>query len=1740
MALEHVMGLVDQILEDPLKSRMRSLFAGLQSPTMFPCFGDFHCCTGDVLEIGQHWIDAAMYRFVPGEGFVSNGDDDGLVRLHVQDIAARSIHLVKGVQIVCAGNLRRLKDMKEAWFENAAISFRPELLLEMPWSALHFYAGSFAGWGQALNWLSKTQPFVLKGQELAVDHDDTVMQLWSVKHGAQVLRAPISFRTAWTPSECVGICGGVEDYTLLNVLRAQLNLVLTMSPPCQSWSRGGKSTGLYDVNGYSFVHALCTAAACQPNFIAAECADELVNHPHWPLLKALAQSLGFKLVWTQATPYHAVVGHYRTRWLGVWIRADHRCQAFAFTLKPTIVPRLPWDHQGHELRVPQIWSDQLRLSPSECEFYNREDLLPQAKRAKVANPGPPHENKGLWSRVLDSSDPMPTLCASYSRQHLLSEGHLQNKGIFAVLQHTSDGFRFFPPGMFVSMFGAVEHQVLPTKLQATFQVVGNAITVPQSVLALTIGFLSLTGDPIDPLKLLRQAWADRITAWNSVTFQQGDYVHIVPKDSLRPWLCPVPEQACPFSHVKCCGKVGDVTFEQRLPLATRGSDIFRAIFQGPHDLVSQFQLVNHDVKSHSGQSIEVLAHAESDWQIYAHYCAVGQCHLTFDTPPRVSTEVIDISPTLPYELDAKAIEGDNHDPSWEQFVGSNLFRVVQPIIETLQDDAVARACEVIVVEQSAQIAIAIHCTAQDQQRCVQQIQNAFQGRTSTLPQSKGVVVAILNPSTPAGYTTLMTFCKDNFFGTVKILEISSHINSSGAIEFDGIPLAIQQVNGQHVQHCTMLARGDFLCCVPKQVVVAGGHHQFIGPPPILRQGSDFEARIEFMTNTHGWAASDEIYAHTQTLMWMGAGIRASPPVMWDISKDHFDDAYFGDPIIYNNAVTLLPILVRSHWGAAEITKQGEVTTVTLVQIHSDFHQPILAILARLMDITPDRITMHATPEHYQPHLCGWNLLMRWFSRGGHHNQLDDVAAQFHLPQHLFDAVCVALQCSIEDWRTAGITREVELFAHRLRQNFLTTLAVNHAQGRPPQQPMLQVCHPSSSSAITVLTPTLAPVTPEQDRLDRVQQRLDHFREFSGWLGTDEMDYTLEGPRLLSLSTLFCAPAVWSIQQGQLSFINDLTPEYATFGHIIWPIVVQNHWIMVEYFLSGGDVHFSATVPTNLREQLRALFDHLVHVTETDRTRLRFVFLDQVSPQNMCGYHILQQLFNRVDAGQVSLSEVQRQRLATSQWAQSIALVQDEAQVVWDASPANPTLRHFAAATRDWFLLRVIENRFPSEFIAAGAQDDDVTMIEDPSKKAKTSAPIGGAKSAAAAAPAKDSADPWSTWDPWKPKPPRPQQAKWEDLQIRPPLPFIGSDGKPLPQTHRLQLTPTRGGVVFTTKSNLNDVIKANVQGDLVAVLPAGDRLMLKHIAEKMEGPFELAVDDPQAKLSYKRIINMLVIKGSASFKLPDPDVRLTTAAICELVLEVDARLVPRHDFDRFRANPIHTYKSLLAEISSEVAEHAFRMIRYPGGTQPDQMMQVIAKLPFAQRSTILESSGSSVLLTRDFLERGKGSADTTVLPRFWPPSSVELQNMRIAVQGVQGFAGAVMTKRGLAPRIWVTHISAARSHLLASDSRLNKDNLHVVPKITLQLAGWPAATAAEHVVSSTLQALKLAVIPLRTFRVGGVHVWLVTTEAMPNQTRFAVQINSEISEILVQEAPEPSASKGGKGGQKGKVRSKSR
>ena len=128
------------------------------------------------------------------------------------------------------------------------------------------------------------------------------------------------------------------------------------------------------------------------------------------------------------------------------------------------------------------------------------------------------------------------------------------------------------------------------------------------------------------------------------------------------------------------------------------------------------------------------------------------------------------------------------------------------------------------------------------------------------------------------------------------------------------------------------------------------------------------------------------------------------------------------------------------------------------------------------------------------------------------------------------------------------------------------------------------------------------------------------------------------------------------------------------------------------------------------------------------------------------------------------------------------------------------------------------------------------------------------------------------------------------------------------------------------------------------------------------------------------------------------------------------------------------------------------------------------KAPSVSRK-ILEASGLSGLLVRDYMEKGRGSKDTTVLPRFWLVNANDLHKMRIAVQGTPGFAGIIVTHRGLAVRVWSDQIKEARQALMAADNRLVPETMHVIPKVCLELDG-PRPLMLQ--MSCSLQLLPLA------------------------------------------------------------------
>lgn len=276
-----------------------------------------------------------------------------------------------------------------------------------------------------------------------------------------------------------------------------------------------------------------------------------------------------KPVWDQITPYHAMRS--RSRWLGVWARSDVALQAFPFHLKLPTVAQTHWTDQRYQFSMPPRWTSQLQLSPS----------------------------------------------ASYSRQHQLAEHHLLQKGIFACLQESASGFRFLDPALFCSLFGTTEHIVLSEKIEESFHFVGTAITVPHSILALSIVLHATSSCAIDPIGLVRKVWSQRLTAYNAILFAHEGLVHLIPKNDFWKWasLRTLSEPGKDRNWI-LSGTCAEEHFEFRVRANQTIQQVFCEHCSAPHSMLQQICGLNSEI-----------ACQENTFRLVLGLATIGNCEL---------------------------------------------------------------------------------------------------------------------------------------------------------------------------------------------------------------------------------------------------------------------------------------------------------------------------------------------------------------------------------------------------------------------------------------------------------------------------------------------------------------------------------------------------------------------------------------------------------------------------------------------------------------------------------------------------------------------------------------------------------------------------------------------------------------------------------------------------------------------------------------------------------------------------------------------------------------------------------------------------------------------------------------------------------------------------------------------------------------------------------------------------------
>eukprot|EP00438_Fugacium_kawagutii_P015954 Skav228854 [mRNA] locus=scaffold1718:130032:132638:+ [translate_table: standard] len=394
-----------------------------------------------------------------------------------------------------------------------------------PLMAVHLFSGAFSGWERALNFLIHEGKLSVD-LTISIDSDDDVMRVWSKNKSARIFYNRIPVDQIFD-EDILGVMRPIQDSSWLNLMRKSGNWVLTMSPPCPSWSPGGVSKGLRCEEGFSFVEAINTVKKARPLVVSCECSDSTPTHRDFHFLRACFHRIGYKAVWSTVLDLDTFSGMKRSRWIAVWIRNDVTQRVHVGNFKFGI-PSITWENPMFDFPTPAILSEQLPLTPSQLKVYGNTKFIPPNKRFLL--PEDPTVEQVLEIRAITKGMVLPTLCASYGKQHSLSDEHLPTRGIYASLLKDQDEWKFINPLIYLSMFGLTVNKsvVIATRLSIICKQLGNSIALPHALLGLLVALntAGLIESPIN--ETIRSAWAMKITAENSLVIHIGDFIWIIP------------------------------------------------------------------------------------------------------------------------------------------------------------------------------------------------------------------------------------------------------------------------------------------------------------------------------------------------------------------------------------------------------------------------------------------------------------------------------------------------------------------------------------------------------------------------------------------------------------------------------------------------------------------------------------------------------------------------------------------------------------------------------------------------------------------------------------------------------------------------------------------------------------------------------------------------------------------------------------------------------------------------------------------------------------------------------------------------------------------------------------------------------------------------------------------------------------------------------------------------------------
>lgn len=349
--------------------------------------------------------------------------------------------------------------------------------------------------------------------------------------------------------------------------------------------------------------------------------------------------------------------------------------------------------------------------------------------------------------------------------------------------------------------------------------------------------------------------------------------------------------------------------------------------------------------------------------------------------------------------------------------------------------------------------------------------------------------------------------------------------------------------------------------------------------------------------------------------------------------------------------------------------------------------------------------------------------------------------------------------------------------------------------------------------------------------------------------------------------------------------------------------------------------------------------------------------------------------------------------------------------------------------------------------------------------------------------------------------------------------FCKSSGKRIPQIPLGQLSNQHGGLVFATRAALQDAAQLVPPTTTVLLIPGFRGILNFSVPDplKVGDPMQITVKEPQSETTYKRLVIPVMLKGDFQTKYEDASasIPVTSVKFVELVVEMHESVMAKSTIEAMQAHPLACFKKALAASKTALVEYSVYSYRNFKFFDHGTVHQAIVRVPRDTMDELLRFSGLAEVFVRQYIQPGEEPAHS-ILPRYFP---ITWDDLRAAIQLSQAMSeygrGIALTNKGCALRADNSKLADARSLVLLNDIRFTELNRGVIARKTFLAQGYPFELSHSALIEATHKALKLAPIPLRSFRVGGLHTWVLSFGDDPKVTTFSLSMDDVVYEVVL-------------------------